>query len=939
MSAMEVLRVAAGLSEAKTEGMLPPRVVRFTLEYAEKPDVSVESNRLAAFLGSNRFSLEPLDPDLPQFLVLQFPGVLRTISTPTLYAMAAELAKGLDLVSCVPDVGAPVIVDPGPEGSATESVIGDAILNLTCWAKEDNTLPPLWAVQSIRADKAWTKTKGKDVIIAQPDTGVATHPELANALDLAKAKNTINNTNNPTDPLSDDAGNPGHGTATSSTVVSRLTGKVSGSAPEALVVPIRCVNSVILGIDGTPIARAVLHARRIGADVITMSLGGPFYSPSLAAAIEQAVNAGIIVCAAAGNCVQPIVVYPAWDPNVIALAGIDHNDKPWKGTSRGPKVDVAAPAENVFVARRMPSDGGVGTVTPSQGTSYATALTAGVAALWIAHFEREVIRQEAQRRGVTVHHLFRAALRKTARPPKSGTWDSTKFGAGIVDAEALLNLPLAQIPAPPPMPAAAATGDPEGALNAVMVEAVSRTQGSGFDWKRHGAEAVYLATDAWRRTDPAQDLLVESARKPLPSPDIEISMPAVLRTALAQASDAPAMRPPVVSEGTRREIIRSLGAPGRTSGTESLAATGLEAAQTNLEGQGLADLQQLVHDVLGRLDAEDGSLEGVSARRNMRDSVGPVVERLMAEGELALPVETRATLEALVQLKGRPALRVVNGIVDQNDPLFGEWGGTLVSIQELPALTGAVGRIDGDGHHIGTGFVIGNGVVMTNRHVLEAIAEEVRNSAGSQWVFNFNKVTIDFSETADGSALFRIKSVIAAGPDPIEGKVRFPRLDMALLEVETTNAAGKALPKPMSLVKDRAELKQKGDMFTIGYPARPSTSAMIDPVTKQFSLDVSKRLGQIFGLKHGRKYLSPGIVDMPQGLAGDIQHWVFSHDATTLGGNSGSAAIRIMDPLGVSGLHFGGATLTANYAHSLAAVRDSGIIPKLTAAGTGIVWL
>ena len=351
------------------------------------------------------------------------------------------------------------------------------------------------------------------------------------------------------------------------------------------MVPIRCVDSVILGIDGTPIARAVLHAKRIKADVITMSLGDPFYSPSLAAAIEQAVNAGIIVCAAAGNCVQPIVVYPAWDPNVIALAGIDHNDKPWKGTSRGPKIDVAAPAENVFVARRTPIDGGVGTVTPSQGTSFATALTAGVAALWIAHFGRDAIRQEAQRRGVTVHHLFRSALRKTARPPKSGAWDSAKFGAGIVDAEALLNLALAQIPAPPPMPAAVATGEPEGALNAVMVEAVSRTEGSEFDWKRHGAEAVYLATDAWRRTSPSQDLLVESPRKPVPSPDLERSMPTVLRTAIGQASDAPAMRPPVVSEGTRREVIRNLGAAG-ASNTESLAPTSLELARTESPGPG-----------------------------------------------------------------------------------------------------------------------------------------------------------------------------------------------------------------------------------------------------------------------------------------------------------------------------------------------------------------
>jgi hypothetical protein len=44
-----------------------------------------------------------------------------------------------------------------------------------------------------------------------------------------------------------------------------------------------------------------------------------------------------------------------------------------------------------------------------------------------------------------------------------------------------------------------------------------------------------------------------------------------------------------------------------------------------------------------------------------------------------------------------------------------------------------------------------------------------------------------------------------------------------------------------------------------------------------------------------------------------------------------------MDPFGAVGLHFGGGTLTANFAHSLAAVKASGVIPRLEAEG--IVWL
>jgi hypothetical protein len=112
---------------------------------------------------------------------------------------------------------------------------------------------------------------------------------------------------------------------------------------------------------------------------------------------------------------------------------------------------------------------------------------------------------------------------------------------------------------------------------------------------------------------------------------------------------------------------------------------------------------------------------------------------------------------------------------------------------------------------------------------------------------------------------------------------------------------------------------------------------MIDPKTGAFSIEVSKRLAQIFNLKFGRKYLSPGAVDQPTDVTDDTQHWVFTHDATTLGGNSGSAVIRVMAPLGVAGLHFGGATLTANFAHSLAAVKASDKLPALK--DPSINWL
>jgi len=939
MSALEVLQAAAAAGRSKSPGGLPPRIVRFELEYRKAPDLAKDRRRLQKVLGADGFKLEPLDKSLPTFAVLQFPDVPRTISTPTLYAMAAELVRSLNLVSCTPDIGTSFVVDPDPNDPITESVFGDAILNLTCWVRDDDSLPLEWAVRSIRADQAWNSTKGAGIVVAQPDSGIAKHDELDDtAFDLTKARNILDNTNDPTDPLSAKARNPGHGTATSSVVISRKAGILIGSAPEATLVPIRCLDSVVFGVDGTPIARAVLHAVKIKADVITMSLGGPFFSPSLSAAMEKAVDAGIIVVAAAGNCVQRIVVYPAADPNVIAVAGINRDDRPWKGTSRGPKVDIAAPAENVFVARRKPDDGGIGKVSPGQGTSYATALTAGVAALWLAHFGRKAVRDEAKKRGISVHHLFRSALRATARGPASGTWDKTRFGAGIVDAAALLKLPLAQIPKPTPVPEAVPSDDPDDAVNAVIVEAVGRRKGT-FDWRRHGAEAVYLATDAWRRSSPERSMLVESARKPEASPELAATAPAFLRKAIAQADDAPAMRPPVVNEPDRRQVIRHLGSRGTgAGGAESSEKISIEAAVKNLRNGGMDELEKRTAEIFAKLDGEASSVEGAAMRRTVLESVKPVVRRVIDEQEVALSVQDRVTLEALVKLTGRPALRVVDGTVDVNDPMFGEWGGTLIALGELPTTTGAVGRIDGDGDHIGTGFVVGPGIIMTNRHVLEAIAEEVQGANGSaKWVFSVDKPTIDFSSNADGSARFRIRSIIAAGKDPIDRTVFFPHLDMALLEVETANSSGAKLPKALHLIDDAPELQQKGDLYVVGYPARPGTSAMVDPKTNEFSMEVAKRLAQIYNVKYGRKYLSPGAVEKPGGLANDPHKWVFSHDATTLGGNSGSLVVRFLDQIGVSGLHFGGATLTANYAHKLAAVKASGILPELTAGG--ISWI
>jgi hypothetical protein len=169
-----------------------------------------------------------------------------------------------------------------------------------------------------------------------------------------------------------------------------------------------------------------------------MSLGGVGFSPALRAAIDAAIADGIIVLAAAGNYVG-IVVTPASYHEVIAVAASTVADQPWSGSSHGPLVDVTAPGQSVHVARAIKDHGDNRYDTrQSSGTSFAVALTAGVAALWLAHHGRDTL--IARYGKGNLQAVFADLLRRTARRPAG--WQSGEYGAGIVNADALLAAPL-----------------------------------------------------------------------------------------------------------------------------------------------------------------------------------------------------------------------------------------------------------------------------------------------------------------------------------------------------------------------------------------------------------------------------------------------------------------------------------------------------------------
>ncbi|MEX1109464.1 MAG: S8/S53 family peptidase [Dongiaceae bacterium] len=388
--------------------------------------------------------------DLARFFLLTVPRTSYEVVGPGAYDYAYYLREKMDLASAEPDV--------------PFRGFDDARFLDPCWEPEG--MEPddyAWSLRNMRVPQAWklAPTKGDGIRVGHPDTGYAKHVDLDDSrLDLSRAYNFIDNNPDAEDPL-DYGGvlkSPGHGTATGSVIVSdgdvtppppsgikggtTPPGRVTGVAPKAVLVPLRAIKSVVRIFSGN-VAKAVYRATKTDCHVVSMSLGG-LPSRALHGAIRNAVTKQRIVLAAAGNCVS-FVVWPARYAESIALAATNISDRPWKGSSNGKKVDVSAPGEFVWCARRKLPKEPPTNIDGGQGTSFATANTAGVAALWLAHFGPDALAENARRNGATVQSTFRSRLRATARVP-GPKWDSKNFGAGIIDAENLI----AQTP--PPFP-------------------------------------------------------------------------------------------------------------------------------------------------------------------------------------------------------------------------------------------------------------------------------------------------------------------------------------------------------------------------------------------------------------------------------------------------------------------------------------------------------
>lgn len=293
----------------------------------------------------------------------------------------------------------------------------------------------------------------------------------------------------------------------------------------------------------------------------------------------------------------------------------------------------------------------------------------------------------------------------------------------------------------------------------------------------------------------------------------------------------------------------------------------------------------VMDEIRGRV-TNDESLPRSDAFR-----VRPATIRSVIVGGTPESFETRPLTEAIVRQFGRPALLVKNDTFEM--PASGTWRTRLLpNKSKIDRALRSVGRVELFGHPdfewVGTAWVIAENVVVTNRHV----AMEFARSSGSGFAFAKSPfggkmgASIDFKEEHQQSAAaFEVK----VNKILLVEKMGDTDPDLAILQLKTQAQ----LPPPIKLSSRNGRAQQL--VAVVGYPARDDRNA-------------SDAMFQVFGDIYEVKRLAPGMIMEPS-----AEPNVFTHDCSTLGGNSGSLVLDVESGEAV-GLHFAGQFKQANFA-------------------------
>lgn len=236
-------------------------------------------------------------------------------------------------------------------------------------AANDPKFPSQWHLAKIQAPVAWDSSIGAGVVVAVLDTGVdGAHPDLAP--NLVAGWNVYDGNADTSDPH-------GHGTWVAGTVAAATNNGVgvAGVAGGARIMPVRIADANAYAYWST-VAAGLNWAADHGARVANISYNGVSGSATVRSAAQYFRSKGGVVVAAAGNSGGLEAI--AENPDLLTVAATDAADGRASFSSYGDYVDLSAPGTSIATTGRG------ATYVTVQGTSFASPIVAGVAALMMA---------------------------------------------------------------------------------------------------------------------------------------------------------------------------------------------------------------------------------------------------------------------------------------------------------------------------------------------------------------------------------------------------------------------------------------------------------------------------------------------------------------------------------------------------------------------------
>jgi subtilisin family serine protease len=281
-----------------------------------------------------------------------------------------------------------------------------------------------WNLDMVQSDQVHSFATGAGAVVAVVDSGVmAGHPDLQGR--LRAGYDFVQNDSIPQDEN-------GHGTHVSGIVAANTDNAIgiASVAPGATILPVRVLDANGSG-DSTTVAKGIDWAVAHGANVIHLSLGSDLPAivsddPSFDATIDNALDRGVIVVAAAGNSGLPVCDQPSGQGRLLCVGSVDKRRNRSYFSNFGNGLGLVAPGGSglPFQDEDVLSTWNDGGYMEVAGTSQATPHVSGVAALLVS-------------KGVRGQAAVRRILDSATDVGPPGP--DAEFGAGIVNASRALD--------------------------------------------------------------------------------------------------------------------------------------------------------------------------------------------------------------------------------------------------------------------------------------------------------------------------------------------------------------------------------------------------------------------------------------------------------------------------------------------------------------------